>query len=153
KLVNSLNPDPMSRHGEVEQEVAAVRQEIGMYMVGLAQRRAQHPGDDLLSGLVTDDGLDGRMTLPEIAAAGVLLLIAGHETTVNLITNGTLTLLRHPDLLERLRREPDLVIPLVEELLRYEPPVQMLVRTTSAEIEVDGTAIPKGVVITLLIAS
>lgn len=153
KLVNALNPDPMSSPGEAQQEAAGAVREIGMYMIGLAQQRAQNPRDDILSGLVTDDGPDGRMTLLEIAATGVLLLIAGHETTVNLITNGTLTLLRHPDVLERLRGEPGLAIPLVEELLRYEPPVHMVVRQALAELSVDGITIPKGVSITLLLAS
>lgn len=73
------------------------------------------------------------------SATSALLLIAGHETTVNLITNGMLTLLRHPDVLQRLRGEPRLAVPIVEELLRFEPPVQLLPgRTTLADIEVRG---------------
>jgi cytochrome P450 len=85
---------------------------------------------------------------------GALLLVAGHETTVNLITNGMLTLLRHPDVLERLRREPDLVIRLVDELLRYEPPVQALPnRWTLADIDIAGTTIPRGSHLILLLAS
>jgi cytochrome P450 len=153
KLVNSLDADPMSGPGEAQRQAAAALQEMGMYMGGLAEARRQHPGDDILSGLVTDDGPDGRMTLMEIIQTGILLLVAGHETTVNLIANGTLTLLRHPEVLERLRREPGLVIPLVEELLRYEPPVQMTVRVALADLELDGVATPKGTSITLLLAS
>jgi cytochrome P450 len=73
---------------------------------------------------------------------------------VNLIANGVLTLLRHPDVLARLRRDPDLVIGAVEELLRYEPPVQILpFRTTLEEIAVAGTTIPKGVLVTLAFAA
>ena len=71
-------------------------------------------------------GPTGRCPWRHWWTLGSLLLTAGHETTVNLITNGMLTLLRHPDLLARLRRDPELVIPLVEELLRYEPPVQVV---------------------------
>lgn len=83
-----------------------------------------------------------------------LLLVAGHETTVNLIANGVLTLLRHPAILERLRHEPDLIVGTVEELLRYEPPVQLLSnRTTLEEIQVAETTIPQGVLVTLAIAA
>jgi cytochrome P450 len=83
-----------------------------------------------------------------------MLLVAGHETTVNLITNGMLTLLRHPDVLDRLNREPGLVITLVEELLRYEPPVQMRTnRTTVADINIAGTTIPKGSPLALMLAA
>jgi cytochrome P450 len=85
---------------------------------------------------------------------GSLLLLAGHETTVNLITNAMLTLLRHPDVLERLRHEPDRVIGLVEELLRYEPPVQVVPnRWALADIDITGTTIPRGSNVILLPAS
>jgi cytochrome P450 len=83
----------------------------------------------------------------------VLLLVAGHETTVNLLANGMLTLLRHPDVLDRLRDEPDLAAPMVEELLRYEPPVQLLVRRTLDEVEVAGTVLPQGARVHLALAA
>jgi cytochrome P450 len=92
-----------------------------------------------------------------VLSNAALLLVAGHETTVNLITNGMLTLLRHPEILDRLRRgdEPDLVARVVEELLRYEPPVQMLTnnRNTLDDIKVAGTTIPKGSQVTLVLAA
>lgn len=129
-------------------------EELERYMTALIERHRQQPGPDLLSRLITDYGPDGPMTPADIVSTGSLLFIAGHETTVNLITNGMLTLLRHPDVLERLRREPDLVIRLVEELLRYEPPVQMLPnRTALADITIAGTTIPKGSPVILLLAS
>jgi cytochrome P450 len=84
---------------------------------------------------------------------GELLLVAGHETTVNLITNGMLTLLRHPNVLERLRRDEGVVINTVEEVLRYEPPVQFRPRTTLTDVEVAGVSIPKGATVVLLLAS
>jgi cytochrome P450 len=94
------------------------------------------------------------MSDQELQVTGVLLLVAGHETTVNLIANGTLTLLRNPELLPRLRADRELAVPLVEELLRYEPPVQFLPnRNALADIEVAGTTIPKGSRIVLLVAS
>jgi cytochrome P450 len=124
------------------------------YLGGLAKDHAEDPGDDLISGLVTDDGPDGRMTDEEIPATAQLLLIAGHETTVNLIGNGMLELLRAPQLLERLRTEPDFVIRVVEELLRYQPPVQMIPNRTALEdIEIAGTTIPAGSAVTLAVAA
>lgn len=128
--------------------------ELEQYMEILVERHRKQPGSDLLSGLITDYGPDGPMAQVDIVKTGSLLLIAGHETTVNLITNGMLTLLRHPEVLKRLRSEPDLVIHLVEELLRYEPPVHVLPnRTTRADITIAGTTIPKGSTVILLLAS
>ncbi|MFD8978766.1 cytochrome P450, partial [Streptomyces sp. NPDC059564] len=89
-----------------------------------------------------------------VMSTSALLMIAGHETTVNLITNGMLTLLRHPEVLDRLRADPALSIPLVEELLRYEPPVQLVPqRSTLADIEVAGVEIPKGSSLWLVLAA
>jgi cytochrome P450 len=130
------------------------RSDLNQYMAGLVERRRQQPGDDLLSRMATDTGPEGRMTDPYLVATAGLLLFAGHETTVNLLDNAMLTLLRHPAMLDRLRREPDLIPATVEEVLRYEPPVQFLPnRTTLDEIDVAGTTIPKGVVLTLALAA
>ncbi|HET8533317.1 MAG TPA: cytochrome P450, partial [Methylomirabilota bacterium] len=85
-----------------------------------------------------------RLTEGELLATCVLLFIAGHETTVNLIGNGLLSLLRHPAEVARLRREPALIGSAVEELLRYDSPVQRTARITNAEVEVGGKTIPKG---------
>ena len=128
--------------------------ELGQYFNRLADDRVRQPGDDLLSDLLTDTGGNGPMSRQDLLATADLLLVAGHETTVNLIANGMLTLLRHPDVLGRLKREPDLIIRLVEELLRYEPPVQMRSnRATLADIDIDGTTIPKGSPIVLMLAA
>jgi cytochrome P450 len=127
--------------------------ELGMYLNQLAEAHLSEPGDDMLSGLLTDEVAE-PMSRQELLSTAGLLLIAGHETTVNLITNGVLTLLRQPEMLQRLRREPDLIVPMVEELLRYEPPVQFLSsRTAIADIDVGGTTIPEGSAITLVLAS
>ena len=125
------------------------RLEMREYLAGLIAERRASPKDDLLSGLVVGDDPAGRMDERELLATAGLLLVAGHETTVNLITNGTLTLLRHPDALERLRRAPDLVVPLVEEVLRYDPPVQFRTRTTVDDIDIAGVTIPKGASVVL----
>ena len=138
------------RRDESAQAIAELRQ----YIAALTEHDRQQPGSDLLSGLVTEHGSDGLMAPADVVDTGTLLLFAGHETTVNLITNGMLTLLRHPDVLERLRREPDLIIRLVEELLRYEPPVHALSsRTALADIPIADTTIPRGSPVILLLAS
>jgi cytochrome P450 len=124
------------------------------YLAGLVELRRSNPTDDLLSRMANDDGPDGRMEDADLLATMSLLLVAGHETTTNLIANGVLALLRHPEALERFRREPELVIPGVEEILRYDPPVQLLAsRTTLDEIAVGGVTIPKGVLVTLALAA
>ncbi|KZS59788.1 cytochrome P450 [Mycobacterium ostraviense] len=132
-----------------EQAIAEMRE----YITEIAGAYRRQPGDNMLSRWVTDNDPDGRMSMTEIADTGVLLLIGGHETTVNLIANGMLTLLRHPEVMERLRREPDLVIPLVEELLRYEPPAQITPRVALADISVTGVTIPRGARVNLLLAA
>jgi cytochrome P450 len=124
------------------------------YMAALIRERRKRRGDDLLSRMVSDfdsgSGLDERV----LVSTSVLLLLAGHVTTLNLIASGILTLLRHPDELEALRRDPARVYGVVEELLRYEPPVQMLSnRTTLEEVTIAGTRIPKGVLVTLALAA
>ncbi len=131
-----------------------VRAEMGQYLGGLADRHARQPGDDLISGLLTDTGPHAPMSRGDLMVTASLLLTAGHETTVNLITNGMLTLLRHASALDRLNREPGLIVTLVEELLRYEPPVQMRTnRTTVADIAIAGTTIPKGSPLALILAA
>jgi cytochrome P450 len=130
--------------------------DLGRYFAQLLDARHGHPGDDLLSGLVGGDGPETPMSREEVLSNAALLLVAGHETTVNLITNGMLTLLRHPEVLDRLRRgdEPDLAARMTEELLRFEPPVQFLPnRNALDDIEVAGTTIPKGSPVTLVLAA
>ena len=128
--------------------------ELRSFMEDLVESHRLSPGHDLLSAMATDDGPEGRMPTEQLVSTGLLLLIAGHETTVNLISNGALTLLRHPDELQRLREDPGLAIPMVEELLRYEPPVHFVpFRTALDDIDVAGTTIPAGSSFTLLLAA
>ncbi|MFE5300643.1 cytochrome P450 [Streptomyces sp. NPDC056632] len=153
-LAASLDPDPDADPAERGKGAHEARMQLGMYLAGLIEERRKNPGDDMLSQLATAKGGDGPMTTMELLSTAALLLIAGHETTVNLITNGMLTLLRNPDVLQRLRAEPRLAVPIVEELLRFEPPVQLLPqRTTLADIELRGVTIPKGASIWLVLAS
>jgi cytochrome P450 len=103
-----------------------------------------HPGDDLLTALIeVRDGGDA-LTHDELHDQVALLYLAGHETTVNLIGNGTFALLRHPDQLARLRDDPSLVANAVEELLRFDGPVQFSRRITLGDLEVGGVTIPAG---------
>ncbi|MFD3417260.1 cytochrome P450 [Streptomyces decoyicus] len=153
-IVAGIDPTPGEDPSERPRAAAEARKAMGLYLGELAEKRRAHPTDDMLSAFVSGDSSEGQLTPLEIMTTSVLLLIAGHETTVNLITNGMLTLLRHPDELARLRAEPALMPNAVEELLRYEPPVQMLPqRTPLADIEVAGVTIPQGAPLILLLAS
>jgi cytochrome P450 len=153
-VVAGVDPAPDRDPAERQRAAAAARVAMAQYLGALADNRRGKPYDDMLSALVNDPGPGGGFSRPELMSTAVLLLIAGHETTVNLITNGMLTLLRYPEVLELLRREPELMPRAVEELLRYEPPVHMLPwRTTLADIEVADVTVPKGVPLVLVLAA
>lgn len=126
--------------------------EISDFIQELVAKKRADPQDDILSDLAVGDA-DARMGDFDLIATAVLLLVAGHETTVNLITNGMLTLLRWPEHLERLRREPEVAPRLIEELLRFESPVQYRTREAVADIAIAGTTIPAGAPVVLLLAS
>ena len=98
--------------------------EIAHYMGQLVAQRRANPRDDLISGLALGKDPAGRMDDETLISTMILLLLAGHETTVNLITNSMLTLLRHPQELQKLHDDPERVTRVVEEVLRYDPPVQ-----------------------------
>ncbi|MEU7058052.1 cytochrome P450 [Streptomyces sp. NPDC046197] len=153
-IVAGLDPDTGDDSAERGRTAREARLQLGMYLAGLVEQRSREPRDDMLSELVSVHGEDRPMTTMEVLSTAVLLLIAGHETTVNLITNGMLTLLRHPEVLDRLRNDPGLAANIVEELLRYEPPVQLVPqRTCIADIELRGVTIPKGSRIWLVLAA
>jgi cytochrome P450 PksS len=119
----------------------------------IAARRAV-PSDDLAGALVQAREADDALSEDELLAMFVLLLIAGHETTVNLIGNGTLALLRHPDQLERLRDEPELIKPGIEELLRYDGPLLTATeRYAREDAELAGVTIHRGERVFAAIAS
>ncbi|MGP8304231.1 cytochrome P450 [Streptomyces inhibens] len=152
-LVTSADVRPEEDSTERDRAGDQARIEMGRYLVDLAEQRRGHPSDDMLSAFVNEPEPALRLTQEELAETAVLLLIAGHETTVNLITNGVLTLLRHPEHLDHLRREPDLLPRVVEELLRYEPPVHIRERFPRADIDVAGTTISQGMSVVLALAS
>ena len=123
------------------------------YMDKLVRQRRADPRDDLLSELISV-AEDGESLSPRELVGNVILLIAaGHETTTNLIGNGTRALLHHPDQLELLRSQPDLAGSAVEEILRYDSPGQLTYRTATEEIELHGQTIRAGEQMILLVGS
>ena len=122
--------------------------EFAEYLRGVADQRRRCPGEDLVSDLVAA-GLTGD----EVVATGVLLLMAGHEATVNVIGNGVWALLRHPAQWRRLVEQPGLVEAGVEELIRYDSPLQLFERTATEDVEVAGYRVPKGAKIAALLGA
>ncbi|MEU4107716.1 cytochrome P450 [Streptomyces sp. NPDC027717] len=123
--------------------VAATR-EVTAYLADLVERKRLEPGQDLMSGLIRTTDEDGdRLSAEELLGTAWLLLVAGHETTVNLISNGVLALLTHPDQLALLREDMTLLPNAVEEMLRYDGPVETpTYRFTTEPVEIGGTVIP-----------
>ena len=134
-----LGPD-----SEVGRRSIAARQALADHFRGLIAQRRAAPRTDLLSGLIAAEEAGDKLNEVELLATCILLLIAGHETTVNLIGNGTLALLRHRDQLERLQREPGLIGSAIEELLRFDGPVQRMARIPSEDVTIGRHTIAKG---------
>jgi cytochrome P450 len=124
------------------------------YLSGLIRAKQRRPDGGILSDLAAfKDEKHGKMGRYDLLATSALLLVAGHETTVNLIANGMLALLRYPEWLERLRHDKTLAPRLVDEILRFDPPVHFRTRKTLAAIEIAGVTIPKGARLVLLFAA
>jgi cytochrome P450 len=124
----------------------------GLIVEAIAGKR-RSPADDLLSALIAAEENGDVLSDDELAEQVMLLYVAGHETTVNLIGNGVLALLRHPDQLAALRDDPALITSAVDELLRYDSPVQMSRRVTLVETTVGGRTIEPGAFVVLGLAS
>jgi cytochrome P450 len=133
--------------------VAQAHAELAGYLRALVDQRRAQPEDDLLSQLVAvaEDG--DRLTEEELVTFGVTVLVAGHETTANLIANAVLALLRHPDQLDLLRSRPELVDGCVEETLRYDAPVQLTTRAARGPLPVGPVQMPDGGLVLLLLAA
>lgn len=123
------------------------------YFCELVDRRRRQPGDDLISAMLEIEAQGDVLTEDELLSTCGLLFAAGHETTTNLIGNGLLALLRHPDQLQRLRDEPALIPAAVEELLRYDSPVQFVYRVALANVAVGTATITADSLVTLLLGS
>jgi hypothetical protein len=145
-LGTGLDPAPM----RTPQSVAAANDATTAlldYLDGLIAERKRAPRDDMLSALITAEESGESLSHDELVSTFLLLLIAGHETTANLIGNGMLALLRHPDQLARLRAAPegdDLERSAVEELMRFDGPIQMVERITLDPVVIGGREIPTG---------
>ena len=132
--------DVPDRHARGESAL----QELAAYLADLARKRADDPRDDLMTRLVQAEDDGETLTREETAAMCTMLLFAGHETTTNLIANGALALLQHPDQLRLLRSNPALIRSAVEEMLRYDGPVKSLIRVAAEDHERHGQQLRRG---------
>ncbi|MFB6365188.1 cytochrome P450 [Paenibacillus elgii] len=147
KLLNaSLEPDQANIVGELLDEF------IEYIKALLAEKRA-HPGNDVTSGLVQAHDEGDQLSESELLSTIWLLILAGHETTVNLVGNGTLALLKHPEQMRLLRSDPSLLPSAVEELLRYAGPVMIASRFASEDITMHGKEIRKGEMVLVSLAA
>lgn len=143
-----LNPSEETASAAVRASV-----EFSAYLRELIAERRRNPGTDLISALIAAHDEGERLSEQEMVSTCVLLLNAGHEATVNTTVNGWWTLLRHPEQLAALRADHGLLPTAVEELLRYDTPLQMFERWVLDDIEIDGTVIPRGSEVALLFGS
>jgi len=124
------------------------------YIRKLVEKRRASPGDDLLTALIQAEEAGDRLSQDELVSMVFLILVAGHETTVNLIASGILALLQHPDQLERLRKDPALIGSAVEELLRFTCPVEIAtMRVAREDFELGGSKIQRGDYVAAVVAS
>ena len=152
-LVRGLDPaltitDPADAEG-----IERAREGFRDYFTDLIARRRTDPRDDLLTSLIRAEADGDKLSHEELLATCTLLLVAGHETTANLIANGVIALLRHPDQLAALRADPSLVDGAVEEVLRFDPPVQLTTRITRSATRFGSVDVPADAVLLLLIAA
>ncbi len=141
--------DPSAAAGGLEGAVAAM-DEMTEYFRRLAKQRREEPRDDLLTALLHAQDAGDALDEDEVIATAILLFVAGFETTTNLIGNGLLALLRHPDQLERWRTHPELARSGVEELLRWDSPVQLNMRTALEDAEIGGEPLTRGDMVIVL---
>ncbi|MEX2157844.1 MAG: cytochrome P450 [Dehalococcoidia bacterium] len=144
-----LQPIPEEEKEAQQRDMTAFTE----YFEAVVEDRRASPQDDLISALVRAETEQQALTPHELLVFIILLLVAGNETTTNLIGNAIVTLLEHPDQLDVLRADPSLLPNAIEEVLRYEAPVQFLLRRATQDVEIGGATIPQGSMTTLLFAS
>jgi cytochrome P450 len=137
QVLEIITPDVLT---VADPAAATIRQ----YLAGLVDERRRRPADDLLTALVQAQAADDRLTDEEVLSNAALLFAAGFETTTNLLANGLVALLEHPEQRDLLAERPDLAQPAVEELLRYDSPVQISGRMAMEPVEVAGVTIDAG---------
>ena len=143
-IARGLDAIMLPPDSEVGQRSMAGRRGLAEYFRELIAQRRAAPREDMLSALIAAEEAGDKLNEDELLATCILLLVAGHETTVNLIGKGTLALLRHPAELRRLHDDPGIIGTAVEELLRFDGPVQRTARIPSEDIVIGGRTIPKG---------
>jgi cytochrome P450 len=134
-----LDPTPEEREAIGEAAIATM-----LFLVPIVAERKRNPGEDLLSALLHPPDAGATLEVDEVIAMCLLLLAAGHETTANLIGNGTLALFEHPDQLDWLARHPEHSLQAVDELLRYDSPVQLAARVALTDLVLGDVEIGKG---------
>jgi fatty acid omega-hydroxylase len=141
-----VGPEIATEEGQARQakgEASGIA--LKKYIIGLVEKAAKSPGPGMISQLVHDDGPDGRLSPSEIVNNTILLFVAGHDSTVNLISHCVLTVLRNPGSIELLRSRPESIPGAIEEVLRLQSSVQFFpTRSALANIEIAGTTIPRG---------
>lgn len=147
-FLGNLSQDP-----DVAAAGLRTREEFAAYLLPIIRRRRENPGDDLLSTLCSAEVEGTRMSDEDIKAFCSLLLAAGGETTDKAIASLFVNLLRHPDQLDAVRRDRELIPRAFAETLRYSPPVHMIMRQPAEDVSLDGTVIPAGSTVTCLIGS
>jgi cytochrome P450 len=151
-LARGLDPDFLLPPEAVQQRLAGILSFV-QYFASLIEERRAHPGDDLLTRLIQAEEQGDVLTQGELLSTCILLLVAGHETSVNLIAGGALALMEHPQQLARFRDDPAVVRSGVEEMLRYVGPVQLTGRVALEPIDVGGVTVGTGEFAMLLIGS
>jgi cytochrome P450 len=142
------------RTTQIEDDAERAADEFVTYLRGLAAERRTSPGDDLVSHLVSVRDAEGdRLTEDELVTTCILLLNAGHEATVNVTGNGTLALLRNPDQLLRLKADRSLLPGAIEELMRFDSPLQLFERTATEDVEIGGITVTAGQKIAALLGA
>jgi cytochrome P450 len=147
--ISSVAPGDTARQEQIRSTVREARR----YLSEVLAHRRRHPGDDMLSDLLAARVEGGALTEPELMSFLFLLLIAGMETTIHLLSHSVRLLMEYPDVLARVRADRLLLPRLVEEVLRYEPPVHAVMRVTSAETELGGVRLPQGAWVMVLLGS
>jgi cytochrome P450 len=149
-LVKTLDPMLSEEEGRAAVEAG---DHMEAYLDEVIEWKRDNPADDMLTALIRAEEDGDRLTPSELATQVTLLFIAGHETTVNLIGNGTRALLRHRDQWDRLVADPSIIVHGIDELLRFDPPVQISRRIATADMEIDGHRVEAGTFMACVLAS